>query len=166
MYQISQLVVYGSHGVCYIVQMEDRTVDRNKVSYYVLEPVSQPGTRFLIPTHNQAALAKIRPLMEKEQLLSALTDTSARQDWIPDENRRKQQYRQILTSGDTLWQLGMLRLLYIHKRKQQEAGRKIHQCDDNFLRDVSKVLVSEMCAVLAMTEQEAFACLQQYLQDE
>ena len=38
MYQIGDQVVYGFHGVCRIVDMEKRVVDRKTVRYYVLEP--------------------------------------------------------------------------------------------------------------------------------
>lgn len=164
MYQVSQLVVYGIHGVCRIVQMEDRVVDRKNVSYYVLEPTLQPGTRFLIPSHNPAALAKIRPLLGKSQLLSMLSDASLQQDWIQDENRRKQLYRQIITSGDALALIGLLRMLEVHKRAQEEAGRKIHQCDENFMRDAYKVLSGELCAVLEIPERDVPGYLHRHLQ--
>lgn len=159
MYQVSQLVVYGIHGVCRILQMEDRVVDRQKVSYYVLEPLSQPGTRYLIPSHNPAALAKMRPLLEKEQLLSMLNDAGAQQTWVQDENRRKQLYRQIITSGDAAALIDMLRLLQLHKQAQAEAGRKIHICDENFMRDAQKVLSGEISAVLEIPDKDVPAYL-------
>ncbi len=154
MYQVSQLVVYGIHGVCRIVQMEERTVDRQRVRYYVLEPLSQPGTRYLIPSQNPAALAKIRPLLEKERLLSLLISDPNLQDWISDENRRKQYYRQIITSGDAGALIRMLHCLDKYKRSQAELGRKLHMSDENFLRDARKVLSGEICAVLEITEAE------------
>ena len=46
MLQIGSQVVYGIHGVCCIVDVEVRRVDRKKVEYFVLEPREQPGTRY------------------------------------------------------------------------------------------------------------------------
>ena len=100
MYQVSQLVVYGVHGVCRITHMEERRVDRQMVNYFVLEPLSQPGSQYLIPCGNPAALAKMRPLLEKQQLLALLRGDLNEEPWIPNENLRKQYYRQILNSGD------------------------------------------------------------------
>lgn len=154
MYQVNQIVVYGIHGVCRIVQMEERTVDRQTVSYYVLEPLSQPGTRYLIPSHNPAALAKLRPLLDKEQLIGMLRTEPTAQDWIADENRRKQYYRQIITSGDAGALIGMVHCLQKHKIAQAEAGRKLHLCDENFLRDAQKVLSGELAVVLGMQEKD------------
>lgn len=161
MFQVSQLVVYGAHGVCRILQMEDRVVDRQNVSYYVLEPVTQPGTRYLIPSHNPAAVAKMRPLLEKEQLLAMLSRDTAQPAWIPDENRRKQLYRQVITSGDAGTLIGMLHLLEEHKRTQAEAGRKLHLCDENFMRDAQKVIGGEISAVLEIPEKDVPAYLRQ-----
>lgn len=163
MYQVSQLVVYGIHGVCRIVQMEERRVDRQCVSYYVLEPLSQPGTRYLIPSQNAAVLAKIRPLLERECLIEMLRKKPNEQDWIPDENRRKQYYRQIITSGDAGALISMLHCLENYKQAQAQIGRRLHMCDENFLRDAQKVLGGEISTVLQISEREIPAYIQSIL---
>lgn len=56
MYQVGDQVVYGMHGVCRVVEEEKRSVDRKQVTYLVLEPVGQSGSKFLVPTHNAAAM--------------------------------------------------------------------------------------------------------------
>ena len=48
--QIGEKVVYGIHGVCTIIELETKIIDRQKVRYYVLEPLEQPGARYYIPT--------------------------------------------------------------------------------------------------------------------
>lgn len=159
MFHVSQLVVYGNHGVCRIIQMEERMVDKQRVNYFVLEPLSQLGTRYLIPCHNLAALAKIRPLLEREQLMELLREESSIQDWIPDENRRKQYYRQIITSGDAGALIRTLHCLEKYKQQQAEAGRKLHMCDENFLRDAQKVLSGEISVVFDVPESEIPAYL-------
>ena len=68
MYQIGEVVLYGIHGVCRVVDTEERVLDRKKVAYLVLEPLEQNGARFFVPSHNPAAMAKLRPVMTKEEL--------------------------------------------------------------------------------------------------
>lgn len=160
MFEVSQLVLYSGHGICCIVGTEDRVVDRKPVSYYVLEPVTQPGTKFFVPSHNPAALAKMRHPLEKDRLIAILSDSSSDLSWVSDENRRKQLYRQILSSGDATSMIGMLRLLEQHRKTQIEAGRKIHICDENFMRDASKILSAEISLVLQLSQEESTACLQ------
>ena len=81
--------------------------------------------------------------------------------WIEDENQRKQQYRELINSGDCAGLIGMIRLLYRHKEHQLSQGRKFHMCDENFLRDAEKLLASEFSYVLNIPSNE----VGQYIQD-
>ena len=149
MYKNGDHVVYGVHGVCRIVEQEERTVDRKKVLYYVLEPLSQSDARYYIPAHNQAALAKLRPVMSRKELDALLiSDEVRRENWIADENRRKQIYRELINSGDRAALICMVGSLHRHKQAQEAAGRKFHLCDENFLRDAEKLISSEFALIL------------------
>lgn len=163
MYQIGQQVVYGIHGVCSIVDLEERTVDRKKISYFVLEPLEQPGTRYYIPSQNQAALSKIRPLMDRQSLQAMLTVENMGDAWISDENKRKQYYREIINGVDSPALLRMVYALHRHKQAQAEAGRKLHLCDENFLRDAQRVLSGELSIVLQIPTNEVLAYIQSQL---
>lgn len=50
MFQVGDQVVYGIHGICQILDLEERTVDRKKIKYFALEPMDQPGARFFVPS--------------------------------------------------------------------------------------------------------------------
>ena len=151
MYQIGDHVVYGIHGVCRILCEEERKVDRNKVQYFVLEPVDQAGARYYIPKQNQAALSKLRPVLSREELEALLRSGAVREDfWIADENRRKQTYRELIGSGDRGALIRMVGTLHRHRREQMETGRKFHLCDENFLRDAEKLLNAEFSMVLGI----------------
>ncbi len=151
MYQIGDQVVYGIHGVCAVAAVEQRTVDRKKVEYFALEPVDQPGTRYYVPTGNQAALAKLKPVLSRQELEALLVSDAVRQDvWITDEGQRKLYYRELINSGDRGKLLAMVGSLYRHKASQAAMGRKFHLCDENFLRDAQKLLNSEFALVLGM----------------
>ncbi len=151
MYQIGDRVVYGIHGVCRIVEIEQRTVDRKQIDYYVLEPAEQAGARYLVPMHNQAAVNKLRPVLTREELDALLQSDAVRsQEWIEDENRRKQLYRELITSTDRAALIRMVAALHQHKVQQQSAGRKFHLCDENFLRDAQRVLDAEFSLVLGI----------------
>ncbi len=156
MYQIGDRVVYGIHGVCAVADIEKRVIDRKTVSYLVLEPVGQDGSRFLVPTHNQAAMGKLRPMLSPAQMKELLESDEIRADgWIREENQRKQTYRELISGGDTLALMRMVHALYLHKRNQAAAGKKVHLADDNFLRDAERLLASEIAVVMGMTAEEA-----------
>ncbi len=162
MYEAGQMVVYGAHGVCSIMGTEMRSIDRKQVEYLVLQPLQQPDSRYYVPAHNQNALAKMRPLMEKTALMELLQSGDIKNaQWIPDENQRKQYYRQLITSLDLEAMIRMIHVLRQQRTELMKAGKKFHLCDENFLRDAQKLLQTELRLVLDIPEAE----LEGYLQD-
>ncbi len=165
MYQAGQQVVYGAHGVCTIVGTEARNVDRKTIEYFVLQPVQQPDSRYYVPSHNQNALAKMRPLMEKDALMALLQSKEIRTEaWIPDENRRKQYYRELITSLDLGAMIRMIHVLRQQRKQLLDTGKKFHLCDENFLRDAQRLLRTELLMVLDIPESELEGYLQNLLE--
>ena len=153
MYQVGDQVVYGVHGVCKVVDQEERVIDRKKVIYLALEPIGQAGSRYFVPTHNAAAMAKVRNMLSREELEAMMESEEVLADgWIRDENQRKQTYRELIGSGDRVRLLQMDRTLYRHRKTQSAAGKKCHLCDENFLRDAEKLLIGELSIVLNMDQ--------------
>lgn len=167
MYQVGNQVVYGIHGVCRVVDQEERVVDRKRVTYLALEPVGQDGSRYLVPTHNAAAMAKLRPMLSKQELEAMMDSEEVKTDgWIGDENQRKQVYRDLISSGDRAKLMQMVHTLYRHKAKQTAAGRKVHLCDDNFLRDAEKLLLGEVSIVMNLDAEQAKQFLRSKLKED
>lgn len=165
MYQCGDLVMYGIHGVCKILELEKRKVDRKYIEYYVLEPTDQPGARFYVPTQNEAAVAKMRPMLTQQELEAMLREKdTCRDSWIEDENQRKQYYRELINSGDRKALIRMVITLHKHKQELLDAGRKFHLCDENFLRDAQKLIGSEFSVVLNIGQDEVGSYVQSVIQ--
>lgn len=151
MYSVGDLVMYGIHGVCRITDLEERSVNQKRIRYFVLEPLEVSGAKFLIPADKEAVLAKLHPVMSREELDALLHSSEVHKDvWIPDENQRKQRYRELISSGDRVALLQMVSTLHAHRKRQAAAGRKFHLCDDSFLRDAQRLLGAEFALVLGM----------------
>lgn len=162
MFEIGEYVIYGSHGVCKIASMEERVIDRKCVNYYVLEPKSQQGSRYMVPSENPVAMSKVRKILTREELDNLFQSDQVRQfQWITDENTRKQKYKELITGADRAALLGMIHVLHQHKKEQIEVGRKFHQCDENFLNDAQKLLREEFSLVLQINPD----CVEQYVLD-
>ena len=167
MFRTGDKVVYGVHGVCSVVNVEEKTIDRKQVSYLVLEPIHQSGTRYLVPAHNSAAMAKLHRVLTKEELEALLASDVVHSDaWIADENRRKQIFRELLNGGDRTRLMQMIHTLYRHKTEQSASGRKIHLCDENFLRDAEKLLLSEISLVMELSPEEARKYIRSKLKED
>lgn len=167
MFQIGDQVVYSVHGVCRVVDKEERVIDRKRVTYLALEPVGQEGSRYLVPTHNEAAMSKLRHMLSQEALSALMESEEVRADgWIRDENLRKQTYRELIGSGDRAKLMQMVRTLYRHKAAQSAAGRKVHLCDDNFLRDAEKLLTGEVAIVMNLDPEQAKQYIRSKLKED
>ena len=155
MYSIGQQVLYGSHGVCRISAVERMSFGGKKSNFYVLEPDSQPGTKFYVPMDNAAAVSKMRPLMTRQELLSLLHSEEVRQyPWISDENHRNLRFRELITSGDRMHLMGMICAIHRHKKAQCALGRRLHQADENFLKDAQNLLHAEFALVFDQDPRE------------
>ena len=153
--QCGDRVVYGIHGVCQVVDIENRTIDRKPVEYYVLTPVGQQDAKFYVPTHNPAAVAKMRKVLTKAEINQMLESEEVKADsWIPNEAIRKETYRQIISRADCVELIRMIRALYIHKQEQLAAGKKFHQCDEAFMRDAERLIRSELAEVLEIPQEQ------------
>ncbi len=151
MYKIGDMVVYGIHGVCRIAQLETQRVNHKKVEYFVLEPISQSTSRYFVPSKNEAALAKLRHILKKEEIEDLLQSKDTCEDcWNEDENFRKQTYKELLSSCDCAAMIRMLRTLQNHKKETLACGKKFHISDANFMRDAEKVIYSEFSLVLGI----------------
>ncbi len=167
MYQVGERVVYGIHGVCCVADQENRMVDGVRRTYLVLEPVGQDGARYLVPTHNAAAMGKLRPMLSADEIPGMLRSEPVHSDcWIQEENRRKQAYRELISSSDSEKLMQMVCTLYRHKAAQVAAGRKVHQCDDNFLRDAEKLLSGEIALAMDLEYDQARSYLREQLKCE
>lgn len=154
MYHAGELVMYGVHGVCKVAEISHQTVSGQTRAFYVLVPVHQDSTRFLIPCDNPLAVKKMRPLISKEDLESILQSTDMEIAWIDDENTRKQVYRGILSGGNQGDILKLVITLDNHRMLLAESGKKFHLSDQTFLNEAKKILDSEFSAVLEMDPNE------------
>ena len=72
-------------------------------------------------------MSKVKQIMTQEELVSLMESKEVNTDrWIRDENQRKQNYRELIVSGNRTKLMQMVRNLYRHKASQTAAGRKVH----------------------------------------
>lgn len=159
-----EYVVYGVHGVCRVLGTEKQLVDRKRTEFLVLEPLEQTGSRFYLPVQNPTAMGKLKPVLTREELVQLLQSDSVRDDcWIPEESIRRTTYRNLLSGADRLGLMQMVSTVYRYRSSQKMAGRKLHLCDENFLRDAEKYLSSEIALVMDIPVDQAKAFLREQL---
>lgn len=155
MFQIGDSVVYGAHGVCTVVGIEKQKAGGKILEYYILEPSEPINARFFVPVQNPQAVSKLRRLLTKEDIHTFLQSKEACEGtWIDDENDRKQYYKKLIISGDYVALLQMVNGIVSHKKVISAVGKRLHICDENFLRDALRLLNTEFSLALDMEQDE------------
>ena len=165
MYQVGEYVMYGVQGICRVLGKEKQLVNRKRIEYLVLEPLTKGESKFYLPVQNPVAMDKLQPLLSAQELTDLVNTELIRMDcWVAEENLRKQRYRDLLTGGDRASIMQMLRSLYRYMDELTASGKKLHQCDENFQRDAEKLLCSEISLVMDLEPELAKAYLRSHLQ--
>lgn len=155
MFQVNDVIIYGTQGVCKITGTEEKVLSGTKKTYFVLKPVSDHGATIFVPTDNALALKKMRPLLTKEeidQLIDSMPGENG--EWITNENERRDHYKSILAKGDHLELIKMIKAIYAHKKQREAEGKRLHMSDERFFKDAEQILYHEFQYVLDLGGKE------------
>ena len=149
MFQVNDVIIYGTQGVCKITGTEEKTISGKKKTYFVLKPVSDKGATIFAPTDNELVLKKMRRLLTKDQI-HKLIDSMPQENavWIENENARKELYKKVLEKGDHLELINMIKAIYTHKTQREAEGKRLHMSDERFFKDAEQILYNEFQFVL------------------
>lgn len=149
MYQVGDTVLYGTEGVCTVVDITSKKFGGEFREYYVLKPVYQDGAIFYLPTCGQAAKDKLRKVLSSEQIYELIrTVPNEIPVWIEDENERKLKCKEVIQSGDRRGLMRMIKALYLHREKLKDEGKKFHISDERYMKEGEKLLYDEFAHVL------------------
>lgn len=156
MFQIGELVVYGSTGVCRvegIAGLDQPGRDRGK-RYYLLKPLWQDGVIYA-PVDSEKV--PMRPVMSREAA-EALID---RMPEIPAAPWRggtpqalTQQYQSAVRDGGHQALIGMMKAIH-HKRGVAEAkNRRLGMIDERYMKQAERMLYGELATALEIDYDE------------
>ncbi len=155
MHNINDLVLYGTEGICRITDIAVRDMHGGNVEYYVLKPMGDGNSTIFVPTGNEALTARMRRILSVEEIYALIHSMDGQEtEWIENENMRKQQYKDILSSGDRNSLVKMIKTIYLHGEERKRMGKKLHLCDERFLKDAEKMLYEEFAHVLKIKKDE------------
>lgn len=155
MFQVNDVIIYGSQGVCKIEGIEEKTIGGAKKKYFVLKPIKDQGSTIYAPTDNALVLKKMRRLLTVSEI-NALIDSMPDEKtvWIDNVNERKEYYKNLLADGDHGALIQMIKTLYDHKKEREAAGKRLHMMDDHFFKDAEQILYNEFQYVLKVSSKD------------
>jgi len=150
-YKVNDTVLYGADGVCRITEISEKEMAGVVREYYILQPISRPSSVIYVPTNNERLCAKLKSVLTKNEIQKLINDMpTIGTMWIENENERKLKYKEILQSGDRSAIVSMIKTLSDHQKKVKENGRKMHVCDEKFMKNAEKILYDEFAHVLGI----------------
>lgn len=160
MFKLGDVVVYGTDGICNIIEETIREFDGRTIEYYVLSPLEKNADLIYVPKNNKKILSKMRHVISMDEANRLIADMPDEvMNWIENDRDRSQAFKNILLYGSILDLLSMTHLLYLKQIEQLEVGKKLHAQDERFLRDAERMLFEELSYILKLSQSEVIKLL-------
>ncbi len=164
-YQVGDRVVYGIHGVCLIVDVEEQRSGGEVTSYYVLQPVYDDKGKVFVPVGNERLERKMRRILSAEEIYELIREMPSEDAiWIADDNLRKEQYRLILLNGDRRELIRLIKTLYLRQQEQAAKGKKLYKNDEKVMKEAEKMLYEEFAHVLDIRPEQVLPFIMQQIE--
>ena len=157
MFQIGDYVVKPVTGVCRvedILYLNISGADKDR-QYYLLIPMDNAGERIYVPV--DSADTKIRKVMTKEEAEELIRKVPGIEEtWIKSDKEREYQYKAVLKSGNPELLVGIIKSLYLRKKRRLENGKKNTSVDEHYYRQAENQLYEELGVSLGKNREEVF----------
>ena len=155
MFDIGDVLLYGTKGVCRIEKTEQRYVRGEYKDYLVLRPVFDKDSTIFIPTDSEPARKKMQSILSEEAVTEMIQSIPGEDAvWVSDDNERKAYYTGLIDKCDRRMILRIIITLHIHRTEQEQRGRRLHQSDEVILKQTERLLYDEFAYVLGSTPKE------------
>ena len=152
MYQIGELVQYGSSGICKIEGIVQGVMglEQDK-EYYLMIPVNSHDGKIYTPVDNTKV--KMRRILSAKEVKKLMASAPEMEEFsIDNEKQCEGIYKEALYSVDcNLW-LRLLKTLTVRKAARTAQGKKCTATDERYLKNVTDRLYDEFSIVLGEEE--------------
>lgn len=158
MFQPGDMIVYGTNGVCEVVEIT--TLNMSGVpadkQYYVLRPWYHPEHKVFTPVDNTKVV--MRPVMSREEAMDLIHEIPT----IPlltieYERLREECYKSALRGGNCRSMVSLIKALYTRSRQREQEGRKATATDSRYFNMAEDNLHSELAISLGIPKEEVGA---------
>ena len=154
MYQIDDLIMYGSIGVCRVSDITEQVFNDEDKLYYVLEPLYQSGVIYA-PVDNEKVF--MRPVISEEEAKSLIDDIPAIHTEIYRNSSMQQltkYYQSVIDTHKCLDLLKLTKSIYQKKQAALAQNRHLGQIDKKFMKRAEDLLFGEFAAALHISRED------------
>lgn len=168
MFQVNDLVMYGTHGICKVnaigsLAMSAAQEDR---LYYTLKPLyEEQHSAVYTPVDNKKAA--IRPAVTKEEALELIDQIPDIETiWVVDDRQREGKYKEIMQRNEGTGWMQIIKTLYLKKQKRLAEGKKSTAKDDFYFNMAQELLYGELAAALLMDRTKVKGLVEEQVSQE
>lgn len=154
MFNIGDLIIYSTHGICQIDDICDETVSGVTKKYYKLHPYeSNHHVTIQTPVDNDKVL--MLSMLQKEEaskIMEAFKQPSL--EWNTNPNMRLQDFSSIINTGERTEIAKVVNTLMRRKIEAKLQGRNLYERDHKLLNTTQTILFKELSLALDTTFEE------------
>lgn len=150
MFEIGELVIYGSYGVCRVAEVGIPDAQGlMKSMYYTLEPYYKSGSKIFTPVDNKkVVMRKIVSKKEAIELIDEIKNIEAL--WITDEKKRETEYKDAVRKYDLRELVKIIKTICLRAQVRLTEGKKTTASDDKYFRMAEDNFYGELAVSLGM----------------
>ena len=165
MFKVNDYVMYGSTGVCKIIDISKEkhiSINSEETDYYVLHPVFNDNIVIKIQVNNPNT--SMRPILTKDEVLSLIkTMPETETVWIDDNRERSEYFKSILKSKESEGWAKLIKTLFLEKEARSLVGKSLTKTDEGIMNTAEKLLYEEFAVALDITPDEVLPFIQEYI---
>lgn len=154
MYEIGDFIVYGSEGICRVIDIGNPGIQGAKERvYYTLLPVYGSGKIFT-PVDSDVFM---RPVMTCDEVHSLINKMPSIEAHLCDDaslQAKNNLYKTAFQEYDCANLISVIKSVYIRQESEAEKGKKLGQIDERFMNRAEDLIFGEFAIVLGMSKEE------------
>ena len=155
MWKLSDIVIYGSSGICEITDIREQDFCGEKKIYYILKPLFDSKTVIHVPSFNEKLMSKIKPVLRKSEALDLIKKIPEIEPlWVENDKERMEEYKEILESGKRESIISIIKALDLRSTELREKGKKMRSSDEYFFHDAKKLFENECAYIFSLEKEE------------
>ncbi|MFJ7841976.1 CarD family transcriptional regulator [Lysinibacillus sphaericus] len=155
MYNVGDVVIYSSHGLCSVEDICEQTFSDITKTYYVLQPLNDSKLTIRTPIDN--AKKQLRDVIQKEEAIQILQSfTSPGVEWIEQNTHRMRFHVEIIKTGDRQKQANLLNTLLRKKIEYEANEKKFPNQEEKLLHSLQEIIFSEFSIALDKPSEEIY----------
>ncbi|SEH71679.1 transcriptional regulator, CarD family [Ruminococcus flavefaciens] len=164
MYNIGDVVMYGTFGICKIASIEKRDFMGEENDYYILRHVYNEKNTFYVPVDNELAVSRLHKVCSKADVDELIGHMNAEAPiWIDNEIKRKEEYSRIIKEGNKHEIIRLIKTLYLRRKELYAEKKKLRSSDGSYLTLAENMLYEEFAYALDIDRSEVVDYIEKHI---